>query len=551
MSNIFDVGSSALNALQRAISTTGNNIANVNTEGYSRQEVEFRARTPDSIGGHQIGTGVEISSIRRAYDQFLTADVQARVSSSSYYSLYATTAEQIDNLMADPTTSISSAMDQFFASMEAVANSPTSQPERQVMLSEAQTLSTRFQYVDGRLRELAENLNEQMSVFVLDINQYTSDISQLNQQIARLERTPGGSPNDLLDQRDRALEGLSKLIRIDARQQEDGSINVYTASGHRLVSQAGPETIRLVPGAEPDAAMGVFISAAGGIDTELTSFALGGEIGAAMDVSANVIDTTRRELGLLAVAFTSVFNRQHVSGDTLNQEIGGNFFSTISPTVTASETNSDTVSVRALVTDGAKLTGAKYEIYYTDSVVNIRNLETNAMQEISEFNENDEAFLTLDGVFFIVDKFSDETDGDSFVIDATGHGASTMSVAISDTSDIAAASRDGNVGDNRNMLSLIGLKDANNLKAGTQSVFDIYNNAVAKVAVDTRGARANADTEQSLLLSVTDRRQSIIGVNLEEEAANLIRYQQAYQAAAQIITTANDVFDTLLRAASR
>ena len=155
MSNIFDVGSSALNALQRAISTTGNNIANVNTEGYSRQEVEFRARTPDSIGGHQIGTGVEISSIRRAYDQFLTADVQARVSSSSYYSLYATTAEQIDNLMADPTTSISSAMDQFFASMEAVANSPTSQSERQVMLSEAQTLSTRFQYVDGRLRELA------------------------------------------------------------------------------------------------------------------------------------------------------------------------------------------------------------------------------------------------------------------------------------------------------------------------------------------------------------------------------------------------------------
>ena len=111
MSNIFNVGSSALNALQRAISTTGNNIANVNTEGYSRQEVEFRTRVPDSIGGHQIGTGVEISSIRRAYDQFLTADVQTRTSSSSYYNLYATTAEQIDNLMADPTTSISTAMD--------------------------------------------------------------------------------------------------------------------------------------------------------------------------------------------------------------------------------------------------------------------------------------------------------------------------------------------------------------------------------------------------------------------------------------------------------
>jgi flagellar hook-associated protein 1 FlgK len=101
------------------------------------------------------------------------------------------------------------------------------------------------------------------------------------------------------------------------------------------------------------------------------------------------------------------------------------------------------------------------------------------------------------------------------------------------------------------MLSLISLRDATNLRSGTQSIYDIYNNAVSAVAVDTRSARANADTEESLLESVTDRRDGITGVNLEEEAANLIRYQQAYQAAAQIITAANDVFDTLLRATSR
>ena len=93
--------------------------------------------------------------------------------------------------------------------------------------------------------------------------------------------------------------------------------------------------------------------------------------------------------------------------------------------------------------------------------------------------------------------------------------------------------------------------EANDLKDGTQSVYDIYNNAVSQVAVDTRSTKANAETEESLLNSVKDQRASITGVNLEEEAANLIRYQQAYQAAAQIITTANDVFDTLLRATSR
>jgi flagellar hook-associated protein 1 FlgK len=545
MSNIFDVGSSALNSLQRAISTTGNNIANANTDGYSRQEVEFASRTPNRIGGVTLGTGVEVSSIRRAYDQFLTQDVQARTSSSGYYSLYATTAEQIDNLMADPATSISSAMDQFFASMEAVANSPTSQPERQVMLSEAQTLATRFNYVDARLSELAENMNEQMSVFVVDINQYTQDIAQLNQQIARLERTPGGSPNDLLDQRDQAVESLAKLVRVETRTQEDGSINVFMSSGHRLVSQSGAETLRLSAAVQPDGPVRVYISAPGGSDTELTESALGGELGAALDVSNNVIDRARRDIGLLALGLTDTFNTQHKLGDTLNQVAGSDFFTAITPVTTASTLNSGTTTVSAVIDDATQLTGASYQIDYTDSAVTITNLATNVSQDINGTT------ISLDGLTFTVSPFSNQTDGDRFLVEPTGRAASAITVALSDTSDIAAANSGGNVGDNRNLLSLIALRDANSLKGGTQSVYDIYNNAVAQVAVDTRSARANADTEQSLLQSVTDRRDGITGVNLEEEAANLIRYQQAYQAAAQIITTANDVFDTLLRATSR
>jgi flagellar hook-associated protein 1 FlgK len=545
MSNIFDVGSSALNSLQRAISTTGNNIANANTDGYSRQEVEFASRTPDRIGGVTLGTGVEISSIRRAYDQFLTQDVQARTSSSGYYSLYSTTAEQIDNLMADPATSISSAMDQFFAAMEAVANSPTSQPERQVLLSEAGTLANRFNYVDARLSELAENLNEQMSVFVMDINQHTQDIAQLNQQIARLERTPGGSPNDLLDQRDRAIESLSKLVRVDTRLQEDGSVNVFTSSGHRLVSQAGAETVRLSAAPQTDGPVRLYISAPGGADVEITNVSLGGELGAAMDVSKNVIYGARRDIGLLAVGLTETFNTQHKAGDTLNQIAGSEFFTSITPVATASSLNSGTTTVSAVIDDATQMTGASYQIDYTDSVVTITNLLTNAMQEINGTT------VSIDGLTFTISPFSNLTDGDRFLVEPTGRAASSMAVAITDTSDIAAANSGGNVGDNRNMLSLIALREANNLKDGTKSVYDIYSNAVSKVAVDTRSARANADTETSLLQSVTGRRDGITGVNLEEEAANLIRYQQAYQAAAQIITTANDVFDTLLRATSR
>jgi len=545
MANLFDVGTSALNSLQRAISTTGNNIANVNTEGYSRQEVSFASRQPEYIGGHALGTGVEISSIRRAYDQFLTQDVRVRTSSSAYYDAYAATTSQIDNLMADPATSIASAMDQFFASMEAVANSPSSQPERQVMLSEAQTLANRFNYVDARLTELAENTNEQMSVHVIDINQYAQDIAQLNEQIARLERTPGGSPNDLLDQRDQAIEELSKLIRVDVRQQADGSLNVFTDTGHRLVSQGNAESFTLSSAPQPDGPVRVYISGPGGNIAELTDRALGGELGAALDVSKNVIDRARRDIGLLAIGLTDTFNVQHKTGIDLNLDAGGDFFSSILPVTTASLSNSGTTTASAAIDDVTQLTGASYKVEYTDTGITVTNLATNTSSDVVGTS------ITLDGVTITVTAFAGAAEGDTFLVEPTGRAAASMAVAITDTSDIAAANAGGNVGDNRNMLSLIALRETNNLKDSTQSVYDIYNNAVAQVAVDTRSAKANADTEMSLLQSVTDRRDGITGVNLEEEAANLIRYQQAYQAAAQIITTANDVFDTLLRATSR
>ena len=545
MANLFDVGSSALNSLQRAISTTGNNIANANTDGYSRQEVTLASRTPGYAGGFSIGTGVEVSSIRRAYDQFLTQDVRARTSSSAYYDAYAATTSQIDNLMADPATSIASAMDQFFASMEAVANNPSSQPERQVMLSEAQTLANRFNYVDARLTELAENTNEQMSVHVIDINQYAQDIAQLNQQIVRLERTPGGSPNDLLDQRDQAIEALSKLIRVDVRPQDDGSVNVFTDTGHRLVSQSNAESFTLSSAPQPDGPMRVYLSGPGGSSTELTDRSLGGELGAALDVSKNVIDRARRDIGLLAIGLTDTFNIQHKTGIDLNLDAGGDFFSSILPVTTTSVLNSGTTTASAAIDDVTQLTGASYKVEYTDTGITVTNLATNASSDVVGTS------ITLDGVTITVSAFAEAATGDTFLVEPTGRAAASMAVAITDTSDIAAANAGGNVGDNRNMLSLIALRETNNLKDSTQSVYDIYNNAVAQVAVDTRSAKANAETEMSLLQSVTDRRDGITGVNLEEEAANLIRYQQAYQAAAQIITTANDVFDTLLRAASR
>ena len=545
MPSIFDVGSSALNSLQRAISTTGNNIANVNTDGYSRQLVEFSTRNPEYNGGFYLGSGVEVSSIHRAYDQFLTQDVRARTSTTGYYQLYANTASLVDDLMADPATSISAAMDEFFASMEAVANSPTTQPERQVMLSQAQTLAGRFNYVDARLSELAEDLNQRIEVFSVDINRHTSDIAQLNEQIRRIEMSAGGPANDLLDHRDRVIEELSALMRLDVQSQEDGTVNIFTASGHRLVSGGEAETLRISSAPQPDGPVSVYLSGPGGFETELTEFALGGELGASMDVATNVIDRARREIGLLALGLTDTFNTQHSSGSTLEQEVGGDFFSAIDPTVTTNILNSGTTTASAVIDDVTALTGASYEVEYTSTGIVVTNLSTNQSQEVVGDN------ISIEGVTITVSAFDAAAEGDRFLIEPTARAASAIAVELTDTSGIAAASVGAGIGDNSNMMALIALRDANNLKTGQQSIYDIYNNSVSNVAVETRSSKANAETEASLLQSVTDRRQGIVGVNLEEEAANLIKYQQAYQAAAQVIAVANDAFDTLMRAASR
>ena len=545
MPSIFDVGSSALNSLQRAISTTGNNIANVNTDGYSRQLVEFSTRNPEYNGGFYLGTGVEVSSIHRAYDQFLTQDVRARTSTTGYYQLYSNTASLVDDLMADPATSISAAMDEFFASMEAVANSPTAQPERQVMLSQAQTLAGRFNYVDVRLSELAEDLNQRIEVFAVDINRHTSDIAQLNQQISRIEMSAGGPANDLLDHRDRVIEELAKLMRLDVQLQDDGTVNVFTASGHRLVSGGDAETLRVSSAPQPDGPASIYLSGPGGFETELTEFALGGELGASMDVSNNVIDRARRDIGLLALGLTETFNAQHSSGSTLEQEAGGDFFSAIEPTVTTNILNSGTTTATAAIDDVTALTGASYQVEYTSTGIVVTNLSTNQSQEVVGDN------ISIEGITITVTAFDAAAEGDRFLIEPTARAASAMAVELTDTSAIAAAAVGASVGDNSNMMALIALRDANNLKSGQQSIYDIYNNSVSNVAVETRSSKANAETEASLLQSVTDRRQGIVGVNLEEEAANLIKYQQAYQAAAQVIAVANDAFDTLMRAASR
>lgn len=545
MANIYDVGTSALTSMQRAIATTGHNIANVNTEGYSRQEVLLGTRTPEKVGQVEIGTGVEVSNIRRAHDSFLTRDVQTRSGSNGYFQLYAKTAQSVDGLLSDPSTGIAPAMDKFFAAMEAVASNPNSAPERQVMLSEAQMLTQRFNYVDERLSEYAEELNTRMSNMTDDINALASDIAQLNESIASASSGSRGAPNDLLDRRDQAITDLSKLVAIQTNGQENGAINVSIGKGQRLVIGNSAEQLRMVLPAAQDGPVELYLSVPSGSESEVTSKLTGGELGGALDAGARLINNTRRDVGLLAAGIVGTFNAQHASGDDLSGQPGEAFFEPLDVAVTGTRTNSGQSTITATILDVGELTGDGFSVAYEEAGIRLTNLRTGNSELVAD------GVLDFDGLRLDIQAATPAMTGDVFFIEPSLGAAARMEVAITDGASIAAANRDGAVGDNRNMLSLIALRDSSSLKSGTQSYTSFYGATLSGMAVETRSAISNAETEQSLLRSAEDRLEGLIGVNLDEEATNLIRYQQAYQAAAQVITVANEMFDTLLMASRR
>ncbi|MEQ8515914.1 MAG: flagellar hook-associated protein FlgK, partial [Chromatocurvus sp.] len=300
MADSLNIGTSALLSLQRAISTTGHNIANVNTEGFSRQRVEFATLPAQRLGDTFIGTGVTTSSITRDFNQFLTQDVRERTSASTGLDTFRDLASRMDGLLADPAAGLGPALEGFFGSVQNVANNPASLPERRVMIGEAQVLADRFQNLDERFRDINSEVNLRIENAVRDINTLARSVASLNEQIVSATAQSGGqSPNDLLDARDLAINRIAERVGVTTVTQDDGAINVLVGNGQPLV--IGFNADALQTGRDRFDVTRTTVGIAGlSQQTDIGRFLSGGELGAALEFRDSVLDGARRELGLLA-----------------------------------------------------------------------------------------------------------------------------------------------------------------------------------------------------------------------------------------------------------
>jgi len=638
VASILNVGTSALLSLQQAITTTGHNIANVNTEGYSRQRVNFDTLTPQLSGGSYIGSGVATDSIERIFDQFLNSEVQSRNSAQSGSQAYYDLASRVDSLLADPDVGLSNTLEGFFSALQDVSNNPGSLPERQVLLGEAQVLADSFHYLDGNFRSIGNELNARIETSVSDINSLASSIAELNEQVVRATAAGGGAPpNDLLDSRDQLITELSGKINVTTVAQTDGAINVMVGNGQALVIGFSAQQLQTFDNPYDGTQTLVGIAGLSGSITDLGRFLDGGELGAALDFREQVLDPAINQLGLVAMGLTATFNDQHQLGLDLNGQAGGDFFQPLSATYTANPNNSGASSINVAISDATALSGDDYNLRYDGAQWTLTNLSTNVSQTGAGPFSVDGLQINVAGL---------PVDGDTFVIQPTRQGATLFDVVLNDAESFAAASplrsqealtnigssdidgltvndvsglplasqvtltfnpdalgvgipgydvtgiaggplaydpttesngktfalggfdftvsgipQDGdeliienNVngsGDNRNALALAGLQTENLLNGGATSYQGAYGSLVADVAVKTSQAESAAKTGQVLLDQSIAARDSVSGVNLDEEAANLIRYQQAYQAAAQVISVADQMFQVLLNATQR
>jgi flagellar hook-associated protein 1 FlgK len=538
--NILSIGQSALAAAQVGLSTTGHNIANAATPGYSRQVVVQGAALAQNFGFGFLGQGTEISTIQRVYSDFLGVQVQSAQASSSGLGNYYTQIQQINNMLGSSSSGLTPALQNFFSGIQDVSSNPTLIPSRQAALSSADTLAATFNSMAGQLNDMVQGVNSQIQSSVSSINSSAQQIAQLNDAIGKSQRSTGQPPNDLLDQRDQLVLELNKEIKATVVKQGDGSYNVFIGNGQALVVGTTASTLASVASPTNPGQIDVAYKASNGsIVTVGSSSLVGGNLGGLVDFRTQSLAPAQNALGRVAIGLASTFNAQHQAGFDLNGAAGGTFFTVASPVVGANSGNTGTAVVGASISNADALTTSDYTLRYDGTNYTLTRQSDNSVTTFASFPQ------TVDGVSLNLTSGTPAA-GDSFLIRPTVNGASGIGVAITDPAKFAAAGQTGAVGDNSNALLLAGLQTANTLGNGTTSFQGAYAQLVSEVGNKTRELSSTSTAASNLLSEATQSQQSQSGVNLDEEATNLLRYQQAYQAAGKVMQIASQMFATLL-----
>lgn len=640
--SIFSIGISGLNAAQWGLNTTGENISNASTAGYTLETPVDQETSGQYTQNGYIGGGVTTATVTRSYSSYLNQTMNSATASSNastqYYSLMA----QLNNLVGSPTAGLSTGISTYFSGLQTVANSPSTTSARQTLLSSAQSLSDQFNEAADTYDQLRQSVNTSLSSSVSQINSYTTQIATLNQQI-QVASAQGQPPNQLLDARDLAVTNLNAIVGVNVTTQ-NGAYNVTFGTGQPLVVGTSSYALQTTTSPSDPSELSVAYAPAAGTtatpantqyipDSALT----GGSVGGMLQFRDQTLDPAQAQLGALATSFAGQVNAQNEAGVDLTGTAGTALFTTGSPTIYANARNTGTDTVTATITDPTQPPTDDYTLTFTGAATNPYTLsdkttgaslgtfasaaaagtsvgltiaengtpnagdsftiqptrgaldnfalsstsstssiaaETPTVTTSSSIGATSSGTVTASGVTkgftnnstvsvtFNGGNMSSSSPvklangttipaGTSFAYTAgstinVGGVNLTISGALANGDTFSAKTASSGVADGSNALAMSNLVTAKSMNGGTDTLTSSYANYVNGIGNTTSQLQTQSTSQSAVLTQVTAAQQSVSGVNLNEEAANLIQYQQLYQANSKVIQTASTLFQTLL-----
>ena len=392
-SGLISIAMTGINAAQAGLLTTGNNISNLSTEGYTRQRTLQASNPSVMTGAGGIGQGVHVVTVERMFSQALTTQVLNAQTNVSALDTYYAQVSQIDNMLADKEAGLTPLMQKFFDAAQSVATNPSSISARQSMVSAAETMTTGYRSMYERLTEIEAGINSQVRDTVGQINTYTEQIADLNEKIISASAIGGQPANDLYDKRDKLVADLNELVKVTVTSNTNGSYNVFVGSGQQLVVGSQVTMMSAEP-ASADRSRNVIglVGPTGNIQELPESLVSGGKLGGLLSFRSEALDASFNQLGLMATSFTQTFNAQHALGrDLLGNANGsanfvGEFFSVGAPDVipnSKNATGSPTVSVTLdpVTSNGtnyySNLTASDYRLSFESGALTLTRLSDN------------------------------------------------------------------------------------------------------------------------------------------------------------------------------
>ena len=541
ISDIFNIARSGIRATQQGLATTSHNITNINTTGYSRQEVVLETARPAE---GTIGSGVRVAAIRQSVDDFLEnqlTSVKEDLGSISARNNYLV---QADGIFTETDNSgLSFSLTEFFNAVRDLATNPESTIQRTVLLAKGQSLSDQFVTVAQGLNQIRLDANGEIARHVDTINGLATKIASLNDVIFKTESS-GREALDLQDQRRVLINDLAGLVNIEQVPLNDGiGINV---GGQLLV--AGNHANALSTEADPDnpPMHDVTFVRSDGSEFSISHNIHGGQIGGLLAQRDGDMVEFQDQVDRLAAVLINEFNQQHQAGYGLDGTTNNNFFSALSPQPPlAYDRNTGSATGSSVtIADPTLATFQEYEVQFSGaSAYSVVNAATGATVTSGAYTSGSP--LSFDGLDVVIN--GTPAAGDVFYVNAQKGAAQQFAVALSDTDKIAAASTAAGIpGNNTNALNLVAIHTNRHVDLGNVTLNDYHTITIGDVGSATQESTQALHSKQLEVDQLTALRESVSGVSLDEELTNLLSFQRSFEASARMITVADELMQTML-----